>query len=43
LPPLQAIKDNYELWAMEVLTDKKKAELAQMEEQARVDALKEQH
>lgn len=43
LPPLQAIKDNYELYAMDVLTDKKKAEIAQMEEQARVNALNEMH
>ena len=43
LPPLQAIKDNYELWAMDVLSDKKKAEIAQLEEQARVNALKQQH
>lgn len=43
LPPLQAIKDNYELWGMDVLSDKKKAEIAQLEEQARVNALKQQH
>ena len=43
LAPLQAIKDNYELWAMDVLSDKKKAEIAQLEEQARVNALKQQH
>ena len=40
LPPLQAIKDNYELWALDVLSDRKKAEIAQLEEQARVNALK---
>ena len=43
LAPLQAIKDNYELWATDVLSDKKKAEIAQLEEQARVNALKQQH
>ena len=43
LPPLQAIKDNYELWAMDVLTAKRKAEIAQMEETARILALKDQH
>ena len=43
LQPLQAIKDNYELWAMDVLSDKKKEEIALMEEQTRVNALKEKH
>jgi hypothetical protein len=32
LPTLQAIKDNYELWGMDILTDKKKQEIAELEE-----------
>jgi hypothetical protein len=43
LAPLQAIKDNYELFGMDVLSEKMKMEIAQQEEQARVTALKEQH
>jgi len=43
LPVLQALRDNYEVWAVDVVSDSKKAELAEMKERERVQKLQLQH
>lgn len=40
---MQALKDNYDIWSMDVLTEREKAEIASQQEANRIRAIQEKH